>query len=485
MSKYFLSRLAGCLLAVGVLYSYYFVSAGPLTPSSSPDSTGYSLEAVYTRLLTNATSLEASHTLNPALAPGATFHTLAQIYNLIPTIDPERVLLGTSYLGVAGTFDVGDLTNDTVKQGISWATSSMGTLVPNGGTASLSDVFFARTAHLSDDWNLDTGTLTTACAIGTFNGSANLVDNAHDGAGSGSNRWCMTDSGNISAGDVLASRIAWVDGQALTGTMTNVGQQTITPTTSNQTITSGYHDGTGYCEGDPDLSATNIKSGVNLFSVAGSLLPNGGTASASDLFSGKTAQLTGDWTLDTGTLNIACNTSTFNATANLADNAHDGGGDGTNRWCMTDSGTASAGEILSSRVAWVDGQAVTGTMPNIGQQSITPSTANQTITAGYHDGTGFCAGDTDLTAANVKSGVNLFGVTGTFGANIQACPFAGTVGDVYAKHNACTWTDTCKVGVTCTDSCVLNTVNTNTSGQVNCSAGVGLLAAFCDLCTIK
>ncbi|MDD4761945.1 MAG: hypothetical protein PHZ25_02920, partial [Candidatus Pacebacteria bacterium] len=45
----------------------------------------------------------------------------------------------------------------------------------------------------------------------------------------------------------------------------------------------------------------------------------------------------------------------------------------------TSTGTAVAGNILSGAVAWVDGASVTGTMTNVGAQTITPSTTNQTI----------------------------------------------------------------------------------------------------------
>ena len=45
--------------------------------------------------------------------------------------------------------------------------------------------------------------------------------------------------------------------------------QIITPSTSNQTITRGLHDGTGYVEGDADLVAGNILAGKTIFDVAG------------------------------------------------------------------------------------------------------------------------------------------------------------------------------------------------------------------------
>ena len=54
--------------------------------------------------------------------------------------------------------------------------------------------------------------------------------------------------------------------------LTTQAAQTITPTTSNQTIASGtYLTGTQTILGDADLVASNIKSGVTIFGVAGSL----------------------------------------------------------------------------------------------------------------------------------------------------------------------------------------------------------------------
>ena len=79
----------------------------------------------------------------------------------------------------------------------------------------------------------------------------------------------------------------------------------------------------------PDLVSGNIKSGVNLFGV--------------------------------------------NGNSNVVD---------------TSSGDAAAGDLLSGKIAWVDGAQVTGTMPNNGAVTLTPATTNQTIAAGYHNGAG-------------------------------------------------------------------------------------------------
>jgi len=52
-----------------------------------------------------------------------------------------------------------------------------------------------------------------------------------------------------------------------------IPQQIITPSTSNQTITKGLHDGTGYVEGDADLVVAKIKAGVTIFDVLGTYSP--------------------------------------------------------------------------------------------------------------------------------------------------------------------------------------------------------------------
>lgn len=65
-----------------------------------------------------------------------------------------------------------------------------------------------------------------------------------------------------------------------------------------------------------------------------------------------------------------------------------------------------------------------GTMPNNGTVVMTPTTANQNIASGYHNGTGYVKGDTNLTAGNIKSGVTIFGVSGGYVATTYA---SGTV----------------------------------------------------------
>ena len=52
-----------------------------------------------------------------------------------------------------------------------------------------------------------------------------------------------------------------------------VSQQIITPSTANQTITKGEHDGSGYVKGEPNLTPSNIVNGKSLFGVNGNVEP--------------------------------------------------------------------------------------------------------------------------------------------------------------------------------------------------------------------
>jgi hypothetical protein len=77
-------------------------------------------------------------------------------------------------------------------------------------------------------------------------------------------------TGDAAIGDVLSGKtFSNATSTGLSGTMTNVGQQNITPGATSQTITQGYHDGTSQVAGNADLLSGNIRSSVSIFGVAG------------------------------------------------------------------------------------------------------------------------------------------------------------------------------------------------------------------------
>lgn len=75
--------------------------------------------------------------------------------------------------------------------------------------------------------------------------------------------------------------------------MTVQGAQTITPTTTNQTIAANrYLTGVQTIAGDADLIAENIKAGVDIFGVAGTFTADA-DATAEDIMLGKVAYVNG------------------------------------------------------------------------------------------------------------------------------------------------------------------------------------------------
>ena len=103
----------------------------------------------------------------------------------------------------------------------------------------------------------------------------------------------------------------------------------------------------------------------------------------------------------------------------------------------TSDATATAGDILSGKTAYVAAGKVTGTIASksssnltasgatvtvpagyypsqASKSTITPGTSNKTISSGrYLTGTQTIKGDANLVAANIKKGVSIFGVAGS------------------------------------------------------------------------
>lgn len=103
--------------------------------------------------------------------------------------------------------------------------------------------------------------------------------------------------------------------------------------------------------------------------------------------------------------------------------AHDKSGAPITGTCTYDADTQDAtvavAEILEGKTAYARGTKLTGTMPNKGAVSGTIATKDAyTIPMGFHDGSGTVSIDATesakIVAGNIKSGVTILGVEGTF-----------------------------------------------------------------------
>lgn len=85
----------------------------------------------------------------------------------------------------------------------------------------------------------------------------------------------------------------------------------------------------------------------------------------------------------------------------------------------TQDATADDAEILASKIAYVRGVKITGTMKNNGAVSgkITAKAGKYTVPQGYHDGSGTVQIDSTeqakLVPANIREGVTILGVAGS------------------------------------------------------------------------
>lgn len=89
------------------------------------------------------------------------------------------------------------------------------------------------------------------------------------------------------AAEILTGKTAYKNGSKLTGTMPNRGAQTgtITTKTGSVTIQQGYHDGSGSVSIDSaeqaKLIATNIREGITVLGVTGTMSGNEGVKATS------------------------------------------------------------------------------------------------------------------------------------------------------------------------------------------------------------
>ena len=210
------------------------------------------------------------------------------------------------------------------------------------------------------------------------------------------------------------------------------------PTSASASATSGYTSKATISRSTSD-QYINIAPGYN--SAGGyykiSAVANG-SASGPSLISGTSA------TVSTGT-----NTLTLTKTVSVTP-------------------TVSAGYV-SSGTATNSSVSLTASVTTKAAATITPGTTNQTIVSGtYLTGTQTISGDSNLVAGNIKSGVSIFGVAGTYtGSGGGTSKNAQTVQQSNTRITATSYTKACgdiTVSKTGTYDVYWTSYRTSTSG---------------------
>lgn len=247
------------------------------------------------------------------------------------------------------------------------------------------------------------------------------------------------------ASDILSGKTAYVNGTKVTGSIQSKSAAIYTPGTADQTIASGqYLSGAQTIQGDTNLVASNIKSGVSIFGVEGSHVCESGidtsdaTATASDIAKDVTAYVNGEKI--TGKVNVVesgkallgpsstlpqdgtdydavmipvtigntygylfrsgaivkahskyenfgdaaasdvLSGKTFTSSAGLKVIGTHTCSGGVN----TSDATASATDILSGKTAYVNGSKITGSIETKSASDLTASGKTVTVPAGYY-----------------------------------------------------------------------------------------------------
>lgn len=132
------------------------------------------------------------------------------------------------------------------------------------GDAGFADVLSGKKFSAGTNYNVSGSMPNNGAVTLTPSGTGPVTIPVGYHNGSGQVSQVSVPAANVLTGTTIAG---------IAGTMTNNGQKIITPSSAQQSIQQGYHDGTGYVKGDTNLIASNILSGISIFGVMGNVTP--------------------------------------------------------------------------------------------------------------------------------------------------------------------------------------------------------------------
>jgi len=421
----------------------------PLAPTN-PATAMFTVEDLYQRLLNGAAGTKrVGPFAEPSSGPTAgTRHTLDEIMGIAPALDNTNgagladVLSGKTFWGLTGTAwgpRIGTHTCPATATGTAVAADVLATktfsnssangmtgIMPDNAAVTITPGATAQTipagyhngsGTVATDANLVTGNIKNGVNIFGVNGKTEVVDTTEAAS-------------PAAATDILNGKKAFVNGLPVIGSLAT---QTVSNTTVSQPA--GNYAAFNLSTVDTDLASGNIKSGMDIFGVAGDskvMDTSTGTAAAADILSGKTAFVNGATV--TGSVSAGGNITGANGSLSMTipDGLYSGSKTATANDANLVTGNIKAGtiifgvngktevvdtaettspaaapDILSGKKAFVNGLPVTGTVA-----TQTLSAANSTVSAGYYSATTLDAVDSDLATGNIKAGATIFGVAG-------------------------------------------------------------------------